>query len=193
MSPRARRQRGEDRIEAASPPRSRRRSSCNSRARGPRRRRWCRHRHSGWPWASAPWRGGCRRYSRSCRHRSGCRRLRDEAADRRSVWSTTPAGTISHTARGFARVLANSASDAVPTALSLTTSATAFGDLSYTTQSWPPFRRRCTMFAPIRPRPIIPNCMFYSLISRTMFQRNPISHSRAARSGRSSRAIRRVP
>ena len=33
----------------ASPHRLRRRSSCNSRAPGPRRRRWCRHRHSGCP------------------------------------------------------------------------------------------------------------------------------------------------
>src|SRR5713226_4221442 len=47
-------------------------------------------------------------------------------------------------------------------AFSLTNSLTAFGDMSNTTQSWPfPIRRR-TMFAPIRPRPTIPNCIMIS-------------------------------
>ena len=48
------------------------------------------------------------------------------------VLSTTPTGTISQTARGFVRLLANSASEALPTALSFTSSATAFGDMSNT-------------------------------------------------------------
>ena len=57
------------------------------------------------------------------------------------VLSTTPAGTISQTARGFASFLANSASEAVPTAFSFTSSATAFADLSNTTHWWPPFKQ----------------------------------------------------
>ena len=43
------------------------------------------------------------------------------------VLSTTAAGTISQTARGLVSFLANSASDAVPTAFSFASSATAFG------------------------------------------------------------------
>src|SRR6185369_3997256 len=74
------------------------------------------------------------------------------------VLSTTPAGTMSHTARGFVRRLASSASEAVPTAFSFTSSSTGFGDLLNTTHSWPPRTRRRTMFAPMRPRPIIPSC-----------------------------------
>ena len=73
--------------------------------------------------------------------------------------STTPAGTISQTARGLVSFLANSASEALPMAFSFAISDTALADMSNTTHSWPPFRRRRTMFAPIRPRPIIPNCM----------------------------------
>ena len=55
------------------------------------------------------------------------------------VLSTTPAGTISQTARGFFSVLAKSASEAVPMAFSFASSATAFADMSKTTHSWPPF------------------------------------------------------
>jgi hypothetical protein len=42
-------------------------------------------------------------------------------------------------------------------------SFTGIGDLSYTTQRCPPFRRRRTIFAPILPRPIIPSCIGDSL------------------------------
>ena len=38
-------------------------------------------------------------------------------------------------------------------------SFTAFADRSNTTHRWPPFRVLRTMFAPILPRPIIPNCI----------------------------------
>src|SRR4029077_1610430 len=69
-----------------------------------------------------------------------------------------PAGTISQIARGFVSAFANSAREAVPTAFSFTSSATAFEDMSKTAQSWPPLKSRRTMFAPIRPRPIIPSC-----------------------------------
>src|SRR3990172_2438008 len=75
------------------------------------------------------------------------------------VWSTTAAGTISHTARGFSSFATRSASEAAPTAFSRASSCTACGARSKTTQWWPPARSRRTMFAPIRPRPIIPSCM----------------------------------
>jgi len=48
------------------------------------------------------------------------------------VWSTLPTGTISQTARGFARLPTNSLSEAVPTAFSFTSCSTAFADLSNT-------------------------------------------------------------
>ena len=75
------------------------------------------------------------------------------------VLSTTAAGTISQTARGFSSFLTRSASEADPTACSAASSLTAFGDMSKTTHSWPPLRSRRTMLAPIRPRPTIPSCM----------------------------------
>ena len=49
--------------------------------------------------------------------------------------STTAAGTISHTARGFSSFCTKSCSEEAPTAFSLTRSATALGDLSKTTPS----------------------------------------------------------
>ena len=49
------------------------------------------------------------------------------------VLSTTPAGTISQTARGLLSALTNSASEPLPTAFSFTSSATALGDMSNTT------------------------------------------------------------
>src|SRR6266436_2863336 len=73
--------------------------------------------------------------------------------------STTAAGTISQTARGFLSLATRSASEAAPTALSRVRSATAFGDMSKTTHSWPPLINRRTIFAPIRPNPIIASCM----------------------------------
>src|SRR5262245_41969469 len=75
------------------------------------------------------------------------------------VWSTAPTGTMSQTARGLVSFSASTASEAAPAAFSLTRSRTAFADLSNTTHSWPSRRRRRTMLAPIRPRPIIPNCI----------------------------------
>jgi len=49
------------------------------------------------------------------------------------VLSTTAAGTISQTARGFSSLRTSSASEAAPTAFSRTNSVTAFGDMSKTT------------------------------------------------------------
>src|SRR5207249_3214003 len=76
------------------------------------------------------------------------------------VLSTTAAGTISQTARGFSSFLTRSASEDDPVARSLTISLTVSGDMSKTTQSCPPLSRRRTMLAPIRPRPIIPSCIW---------------------------------
>src|SRR5215813_9742393 len=75
------------------------------------------------------------------------------------VLSTTAAGTINQTTRGFCNFLTNSSSEDDPTAFSPTSSLTALGDLSKTTHSWPPLIRRRTILAPILPRPTIPNCM----------------------------------
>ena len=78
------------------------------------------------------------------------------------VLSTTAAGTISHSARGLSSLATSSASEVAPVAPSLASAATASADLSNTVQAWPPFNRRRTMFAPMRPRPIIPSCMSLS-------------------------------
>src|SRR5215471_17251144 len=90
----------------------------------------------------------------------------DSREGRRSAidWSTTAAGTMSHTARGLLSFFTKSASDDAPVACSCTSCFTASGDRSKTTQSWPPLSSRRTMFAPIRPRPIIPSCMLSLLV-----------------------------
>ena len=49
------------------------------------------------------------------------------------VLSTTAAGTINQMARGFSSFFTRSASEEAPTAFSLASSFTAFGDLSKTT------------------------------------------------------------
>src|SRR5262252_6925654 len=81
------------------------------------------------------------------------------------VLSTTAAGTMSHTARGLSSFFTKSASEVAPIAFSCTSSCTVFGDMSKTTHWCPPLMRRRTMFAPIRPRPIIPSCMAVSLLA----------------------------
>src|SRR5262249_40992498 len=90
--------------------------------------------------------------------------------------STTAAGTISQIARGFLSLPTRSASEAAPTAFSRARSATAFGDMSKTTHSWPPLIRRRTMLAPIRPNPIIASCM-------TSFSVNAEPHPAAVHGG----------
>src|SRR5262249_13758325 len=75
------------------------------------------------------------------------------------VWSTTAAGTISQTARGASSFSTRAASEEAPTAFSRARSFTACAARSKTTQEWPAARSRRTMFAPIRPSPIIPSCM----------------------------------
>src|SRR5512147_1968909 len=81
------------------------------------------------------------------------------------VLSTTAAGTINQIARGAASFLTKSSRDAAPVARSLARSATALADMSNTTQSWPPRISRLTMFAPIRPNPIIPSCIGHPFIA----------------------------
>src|SRR5262247_3072698 len=81
------------------------------------------------------------------------------------VLSTTAAGTMSHTARGLSSFFTKSASEVDPTAFSCTSSCTVLGDLSKTTHWCPPLMSRRTMFAPIRPSPIIPSCMAVSLLA----------------------------
>ena len=78
--------------------------------------------------------------------------------------STKAAGTMRQTARGLASFFTNSATGDAPVAPSLTSVSTAWGERSYTTHVCPLRMRRRTMLPPIRPRPIIPNCMALSLI-----------------------------
>src|SRR6266851_2579067 len=73
--------------------------------------------------------------------------------------STTAAGTINHTVRGFWSFSTRSASDDAPTAFSFTKSFTFSGDRLKTTHWWPPLMSRRTMLAPIRPSPTIPICI----------------------------------
>ncbi len=80
------------------------------------------------------------------------------------VLSTAAAGTINHTAHGFSRFFTSSASEDVPTAFSAANCLTTFGDLSKTTHWWPPWSSRRTMLAPIRPSPIIPSSIVFSLL-----------------------------
>src|SRR4029453_8548023 len=78
------------------------------------------------------------------------------------VLSTTAAGTIIQTARGLASFPTKSTSDDDPVAFSFASSCTAFGDMSKTTQPCPFLMSRRTMFAPMRPSPIIPSCIALS-------------------------------
>ena len=78
-----------------------------------------------------------------------------------TVWVIVPAGTITHTIRGVDSFSASSATEYTPVVLSSPAKAlTAVVSWSYTTHSCPPATTRRTMFAPIRPRPIIPSCIF---------------------------------
>src|SRR5258705_314916 len=80
------------------------------------------------------------------------------------VWSTTAAGTMSHTALGFASFFTRSWSEVAPTAFSFANSFTVWGDLSNTTQSCPFLISRRTMLAPILPSPTIPSCIISPLL-----------------------------
>ena len=85
---------------------------------------------------------------------------RDAAARSAMVLSTTPAGTISQTARGFAERLDELRQRGGADGLFLHQLGHRLVPTCRTPRiRWPPFSRRRTMLAPIRPRPIIPNCM----------------------------------
>ena len=74
--------------------------------------------------------------------------------------STTAAGTISHTARGGFELRDELVERArARRAFARPGPSRSRRCMSQTTHSWPAFMRRRTMFAPIRPRPIIPSCM----------------------------------
>src|SRR5262245_31372254 len=84
-----------------------------------------------------------------------------------ATWSTIrpviAAGTITQTARGPFSFATRSSMEVAPTAPSASSSATASGLTSKTTHSCPSRIRRRTMFAPMRPSPIIPSCIRVSL------------------------------
>ena len=75
------------------------------------------------------------------------------------VLSTTAAGIINQTARGFVSFFTKSSSEDDPIAFSRVNSITAFGNMSKITHSCPARRSRRVMFAPILPRPIMPICI----------------------------------
>ena len=146
-----------DRVGA--PPRARRRSSGSTRARDPRRRRWCHSRRSAAHARRAASPDRRRRGRTSCRRRSRRRPSRGAARDSSSVASTTPAGTISQIARGGCSAATNSASETPGTAPSLASARVPPPRRRATTQVCPPRSRRLTMLAPMRPSPIIPICI----------------------------------
>src|SRR3974377_970221 len=79
------------------------------------------------------------------------------------VWSTTAAGTMSHTARGLAIFSTRSSREDEGGAFFAPSPSTDLGKTSKTTQSCPPRIKRRTMLAPILPRPTIPSCIVLSL------------------------------
>src|SRR5579863_7400558 len=70
-----------------------------------------------------------------------------------------PAGNITHTCRGGASALTNSASDEQPFAPIFADAATAAGLRSNAAHVWPPSSKRSTILAPILPNPTMPSCM----------------------------------
>src|ERR1700756_5363553 len=88
-----------------------------------------------------------------------------------------PAGSITQAVRGFASLATKSSSAFAPAAPSAARAATAFSSLSKTTVVWPSFIRRRTMLPPIRPKPIIPSCIFFVLTQR--FGDRSIQHLQA--------------
>ena len=75
----------------------------------------------------APWRGGCRRCSRNCRRRSGCRPARAAAAGRRWSCPRPPPAPSARRRAASRSFFTKSASEAAPTAFSLTSSFDRFG------------------------------------------------------------------
>jgi len=71
----------------------------------------------------------------------------------------SPAGTMTHAARGVFRLATNSAVDLDATAPSEASCRTFSGFRSKTAHSCPPRIRRRTMLPPIRPNPTMPSCI----------------------------------
>ncbi len=100
--------------------------------------------------------------------------------------STAAAGTISQIERGFASFPTKSTRDEAPTACSCASRATVSFDMSKTTHVCPPPISRRTMFAPIRPSPIIPSCMARSLPGQPAFSFRNASTAAAASASRAA-------
>src|SRR6478609_1340429 len=83
-----------------------------------------------------------------------------------STLLTTPAGTMITMARGGASSSTNAAMWLAPVAPSAATAATASGSRSVATQLCPAFISRRTMLAPMRPSPIMPICIHFSLLAK---------------------------
>src|SRR5664279_1563651 len=77
-----------------------------------------------------------------------------------------PAGIITHATRGLSSLATKSASSVVPRAPSFLSSATESALVSNATPVWPSRMTRRKIFAPIRPRPIIPSCISVPLSPR---------------------------
>src|SRR3546814_10121255 len=69
----------------------------------------------------------------------------------------SPAGTIIQATRGAGSLPTSSSSDVADFAPKPSTSERASGFGSKPTTPWPPRTRRCAMFAPILPKPIMPS------------------------------------
>src|SRR2546422_9200379 len=103
-----------------------------------------------------------------------------------------PAGIINQKTRGALNFWPRSSRLPVPVAPLAASTLMASGDRSKTMTWWPPWRRRWVMPAPMRPRPISPNCIRYASNARLARSRLNRSYgtSRATRGGR--RPERRV-
>ena len=82
-----------------------------------------------------------------------------EASSRTELSVMSPAGTITHAARGLSNMATNSSMEEAPFAPSRASALTASGLTSNTTHSCPSRISRRTRFAPIRPSPTIPSCI----------------------------------
>src|SRR6266481_5631955 len=76
-----------------------------------------------------------------------------------SVSSTTAAGTISHTTRGFCSFFTRSRSEVAGIAPSTATCLTESALRANATHCWPALKSRRTILPPILPSPIIPSCI----------------------------------
>src|SRR5882724_5397934 len=85
------------------------------------------------------------------------------AASSVTAWSVaSPAGSITHTARGFFSCAMRPFRSGAATAPSAASSRAGSLWRSNTTHWWPPCRRRRTILPPMRPRPITPICILLS-------------------------------